>query len=842
MEEFASYYQSLYHIDSVEGPGSPSTSLSTYLQSRVTSKLSAVARESLATPITIEELFNALKSMKNGRCPGPDGLPLEYYKCFREALLPMLLRLFQSVDGITHLHPRTLAATITMIPKPGKDHSDCKNYRPISLLNVDTKILAKILATRLMPYVSGLVRPDQVGFMPGREAKDATSRALNAITLAKRSGQALLLFSADAEKAFDRVRWKYLFEVLRLMGLPDAYLHWIAALYHNPTARVRINGALSTEISIYNGTRQGCPLSPLLFALSLEPLLESIRSDADISGIRGRTREHVVSAYADDLLFMLTNVESSLPAVLRTLDDFGEHSGFRINADKSEFLDINLHPTVTSRLKQRFPFAWCPTKMRYLGIWLTPSHSRLFEFNYKPLLDSFRTDLAGWNSKYISWLGRINVIKMNLLPRLLYVFQTVPIPVAAEFFVTLRSLILKFIWSKGKPRVRYETLCRAKSRGGLALPDIKLYFYATQLTRVLDWSLTSAEKLWLDLEEEIMEAPLWTLPWIRPRDSRDRQAQWSIPRATLHLWRKIRMSRSLSSAVSPLLPLHHNPGFLPGVCPDLKRRLDLPDRITAQSFLKDGTVPPLTAADDSPPPTFLEQFNCAQIKSFLQSLNAGFSLTRPLLPFENFYRMGIPLARSISTLYRLLQDSIADPPQFQSTWHDILGDSFSDETWSMTYALSHRGSPWLKCAENAYKILTLWYWTPERIHRFQPTSDPLCWRCGSDVGSFLHIWWACPLLNPFWRMVHDGVCTISALEVTFSATTYLLLHFPTSIKAMRKSAALRLVLAARLLIPVHWRTGTVPSKRMWVKEVERLRAVDRLVAVESGQIEAFCGT
>uniref|UniRef100_A0A8C5LL16 Reverse transcriptase domain-containing protein n=1 Tax=Leptobrachium leishanense TaxID=445787 RepID=A0A8C5LL16_9ANUR len=384
MEEFASYYQSLYHIDSVEGPGSPSTSLSTYLQSRVTSKLSAAARESLATPITIEELCIALKSMKNGRCPGPDGLPLEYYKFFGEALLPMLLRLFQSVDGITHLHPRTLAATITVIPKPGKDHSDCKNYRPISLLNVDTKILA----TRLMPYVSGLVRPDQVGFMPGREAKDATSRALNAITLAKRSGQALLLFSADAEKAFDRVRWTYLFEVLRLMGLPDAYLHWIAALYHNPTARVRINGALSTEVSIYNGTRQGCPLSPLLFALSLEPLLESIRSDTAISGIRGRTREHVVSAYADDLLFMLTNVESSLPAVLRTLDVFGEHSGFRINADKSEFLDINLHPTVTSRLKQRFPFAWCPTKMRYLGIWLTPSHSRLFEFNYKLLLDS----------------------------------------------------------------------------------------------------------------------------------------------------------------------------------------------------------------------------------------------------------------------------------------------------------------------------------------------------------------------------------------------------------------------------------------------------------------------
>uniref|UniRef100_A0A8C5LSB4 exodeoxyribonuclease III n=1 Tax=Leptobrachium leishanense TaxID=445787 RepID=A0A8C5LSB4_9ANUR len=94
MEEFASYYQSLYHIDSVEGPGPPPESLSKYLQSWVTSKLSSSAREFLATPISTEELFTALKSMKNGRCPGPDGLPFEYYKCFREALSPPAFAIF----------------------------------------------------------------------------------------------------------------------------------------------------------------------------------------------------------------------------------------------------------------------------------------------------------------------------------------------------------------------------------------------------------------------------------------------------------------------------------------------------------------------------------------------------------------------------------------------------------------------------------------------------------------------------------------------------------------------------------------------------------------------------
>uniref|UniRef100_A0A8C5Q7A1 Reverse transcriptase domain-containing protein n=3 Tax=Leptobrachium leishanense TaxID=445787 RepID=A0A8C5Q7A1_9ANUR len=842
MDEFVSYYQSLYRLDESEGLGPSPEELTRYLEPRIMTKISSAARESLTAPIRIEELSAALKALKNGRCPGPDGLPLEYYKCFSNILSPLLLRLFQELDGTKQLHSRTLMASIAVIPKAGKDHTDCKNYRPISLLNVDTKLLAKILAERLLPFVPGLIPPDQVGFVPGREAKDATSRVLNAITLAKRSGQEMLLFSADAEKAFDRVRWSYLFEVLRLMNIPDTYLHWVTALYHCPSARIRINGALSNEILIHNGTRQGCPLSPVLFALSLEPLLQSIRSNADISGIRGSKHHHVVSAYADDLLFMLTDVEKSLPAVLRTIAEFGEYSSFRINRDKSELLDINLHPKVTRRLKQRFPFTWCASKMRYLGIWLTSSHFRLFDYNYKPLLDSFKSDLDGWTAKFLSWLGRINVIKMNLLPRILYIFQTVPIPIPAGFFTALRSQILKFIWPKGRPRVQHGILCRPKARGGLALPDIKLYFFATQLARILDWSLTSEEKLWLDIEEKLMESPLWTLPWVRPRDSPDGRTQWSIPRETLRLWRRIRMSRSLSSAVSPLLPLQHNPGFLPGVCPALKHRFDLPDRITVHSFLGEGSIPPLTSADGSPPLTFLERFNYAQIKSFLKSLNAGYSLTRPLMPFENFYKLGIPLNRCISTLYRLLQDTTDDPPQFQSTWTELLGDSSSNESWSMTYTLAHRGSPTLKCAENAYKILSFWYWTPERIHRIHPSSDPSCWRCGASVGTFLHMWWECSRLVPFWEMVHDGVITITALELEFSAKTYLLLQFPTSIKTIRKSAALRLVFAARLLIPLYWKTATVPSRRLWVTEVERLRAIDRLVAVERGHVEAFCTT
>uniref|UniRef100_A0A8C5QB56 Reverse transcriptase domain-containing protein n=1 Tax=Leptobrachium leishanense TaxID=445787 RepID=A0A8C5QB56_9ANUR len=716
---------------------------------------------------------------------------------------------------------------------------DCKNYRPISLLNVDTKILAKLLAERLKIFLPTLIRPDQVGFVPGREAKDATTRVLNALTLAHSSKKELLLFSADAEKAFDRVRWSYLFEVLRQMGLPEGFLGLISALYSSPSARVRIDGALSRPIRICNGTRQGCPLSPLLFALYLEPLLEAVRGDQRIRGIRGHRLTHVVSAYADDLMFMLSDAGSSLPEVLRLMEENGRFSGFKINQEKSDLLPINLPTPLLRYMQTHYPFIWCTDKLKYLGIWIPSSHLRLYDCNYKPILSSFEKDMAGWTSKFISWIGRVNVIKMNIMPRLLYIMQTVPIQLPQTFFSLFRSSVLKFIWPKGRPRLNFETLCRPKTHGGLALPNAKLYAYAVHLTRLLDWSSESPHKLWLDLEEAMLNLPLWAAPWIRPRDLPEHILPWSLPLESLRIWRRVRFSHSLTSSISPLLPLRHNPGFIPGVCQALTNRFELPVRLTVSDYLRDGNPPPLTRTEETQPITFAERFNYLQINSFLTSLKAGYSLMRPLTPFEKFFRLGLPLSKGISTIYHLLTNSSNDTPSFQGRWQALLDLPDTEDTWNMTYTLTHRSSPALRCAENAYKILSFWYWTPDRIHRMSPQTDPVCWRCSLMKGTYLHIWWECSLLVPFWKMVHDAVGQISGLTVQFTPATYLLLQFQAPISAMRKSVAIRLVMAAKLAIPLYWGSKTIPSRKTWIDKIETLRAVDRLVALDRDQIAEF---
>uniref|UniRef100_A0A8C5WJQ4 Reverse transcriptase domain-containing protein n=1 Tax=Leptobrachium leishanense TaxID=445787 RepID=A0A8C5WJQ4_9ANUR len=422
LNEFQRFYGDLYDLDRTSSSRPSQEAIETYLADKTTGNLALSMASLLDDPISGEEVASVLQGLKNGKSPGPDGLPAEYYKTFTSALMPHLLALFAALRDGNRFHPHALAATVAVICKPGKDGTDVRSYRPISLLNSDLKILAKILAVRLASLLPSLIHSDQVGFVPGREARDATTRAIGAIGLARHRQEGLLLLSTDAEKAFDRVRWSFMSAVLRRVGVGDSFLSWLRAIYDHPTARVRANSALSAPFNIHNGTRQGCPLSSLLFAMTLEPLLDAIRRSVAIRGLQGCESTHKVSAYADDLLFLITDPDSTLPAITIELEAYGEVSGFKINRDKSEFLNISLEQADLGAVYRNYPFRHCVHKMKYLGVWLAPSAKQMLEFNFTTILTTFRADMADWNSRMISWMGRIAAIKMNLLPRLLYLF------------------------------------------------------------------------------------------------------------------------------------------------------------------------------------------------------------------------------------------------------------------------------------------------------------------------------------------------------------------------------------------------------------------------------------
>lgn len=176
-----------------------------------------------------------------------------------------------------------------------------------------------------------------------------------------------------------------MFTVLENFGLGPQFIAFIKLLYASPIAKVQTNSTLSQPFALGRGTRQGCPLSPILFDLAIEPLAIALRNCQGIYGIWRGGAEHRVSLYADDLLLYVSDPNTSLPAALSLLEQFGSISGYKINMHKSELFPLN---------KEAFnldysgiPFQIQEKQFTYLGVVVTRHFKNLLKENFIALLN-----------------------------------------------------------------------------------------------------------------------------------------------------------------------------------------------------------------------------------------------------------------------------------------------------------------------------------------------------------------------------------------------------------------------------------------------------------------------
>ena len=299
-------------------------------------------------------------------------------------------------------------AIISLLPKPGKDPMQLGSYRPISLLNCDYKILSKILALRLEKVVPSIIHFDQVGFVPGRSSSNNMRKVFHVLLEASHGKIPAIAASLDAVRAFDYSRWPFLFYTLEKFGFGPKFNSWIKALYSAPVSSVRTNGLISNTFPLQRGVRQGCPISPLLFIIALEPLACAIRASKNIQGIDILRHEFKMNMYADDILVTLVRPKSSVPALLSLVDDYGKLSGYKINWNKSEVIPLNVH-THSSDMNG-LPFVWKPNGMKYLGVNITSPINKIFMLNGPIILQSIKEDLKRWSSLPLSLWGRVDTL------------------------------------------------------------------------------------------------------------------------------------------------------------------------------------------------------------------------------------------------------------------------------------------------------------------------------------------------------------------------------------------------------------------------------------------------
>lgn len=253
--------------------------------------------EILGCPISKEEISMAISSMGNDRSPGPDGFPVEFYKKNMKWIVDDLHALNLEAISKGTLGKEINQGLIKLIPKEG-DKTLVKNWRPITLLNVSYKILAKVVANRLIRILPKIISPTQTGFVKGRFILKNLVTYWESLEWAKASSQNGAMLLLDFEKAYDRIEWGFITQMLDSLGFPVSFCKIVQTLLSDANAVVEVNGLKSDNIILSRSIRQGCPLASALFVLATDAMhyiLKDFNLSPKVKGITLPNKEEVIN-------------------------------------------------------------------------------------------------------------------------------------------------------------------------------------------------------------------------------------------------------------------------------------------------------------------------------------------------------------------------------------------------------------------------------------------------------------------------------------------------------------------------------------------------------------------
>jgi exonuclease III len=290
---------------------------------------------SAGRPIVDEaEVRWALGRLPRGRTPGTDGLPLEVWTIGDGVWAPLLAKLFTAI-GEGHVKPPDFSLGCVVPIHKGGEVTQVSRYRPITLLNADYKILARVLANRYAHAMQGAIGREQTAFLPGREIGDniAFTQLLAAALDAEDMPAGLV--SLDIEQAYDSVDREALYAIMQAKGADDGMIRWVRTLLDDTKATARVSGWVSRPRCWEAGVRQGCPLSPLLYLFVAEALACWLRQ-SDRVGVQVQGVRHVSAQHADDTKVVLSSLDGDLvDHLLDHVTTFTAATGQRVNANKS---------------------------------------------------------------------------------------------------------------------------------------------------------------------------------------------------------------------------------------------------------------------------------------------------------------------------------------------------------------------------------------------------------------------------------------------------------------------------------------------------------------------------
>ncbi len=419
--------------------------------------------EKMKKPIHPEEVASAIKGAARGKTPGPDGIPMEFYLIHINRMKYYLAEYFNNIFLNGEAHESFNESILSLLYKLKGLIKQLKNWRPVSLLNTDYKILTKILANRMTPALPKIIHENQTCGVPGRSSFDNLYNLSAIVEQAMEKDERLLLVALDQEKAFDRIEPDYVKAVLRKFGFPEEIIKWYSIISTKAKTKICINGHLTELIEINRSIRQGCPVSMIIYILCIEPAASKIRRNKEIQGFMPiNAKETKLSQFADDSTPILRNVKS-YQIIENIFKDFGNASGSKLNSEKTKIVAFGkwdegeLRP-IKDNIKPH---------IEILGVNFGPDMNQI---NWPAIMGKVFGILKSWEGSHLTLRAKIYIIQTYVLSNIWHIARAV-LPTANQV-TAIQTAISRMLWGGPRESIARRTSYLPLIKGGLGMPDV----------------------------------------------------------------------------------------------------------------------------------------------------------------------------------------------------------------------------------------------------------------------------------------------------------------------------------------------------------------------------------
>ena len=757
-------------------------------------KLDSDVSTELDSVLTLEEINNAVLQLGNNKSPGLDGLTSEFYRTFWPTLKDDYLSVLNYAIESGTLPHSFRRAVITLIPKKG-DLADIANWRPVSLLNSDYKIFAKVLANRLKQWISDIVHKDQSYCIPGRTIYDNLNLIRDVISYSNNENVPLAILNLDQKKAFDNIDHEYLFCTMKAMGIGDFFISCTKLLYNDAEGLVKVCGSLTAPFAFNKGIRQGCPLSGILYSIAIEPFLHLLRQRLNTHSLKLPCSDTYcsVSAYADDISIFVT-ADNAFSIISDVYDIFKKSSAACLNYNKSKGLWVGYW---TNRNDRPLGFQWNNKGLVFLGVYLGNNITYTSQ-NWTKCKEKLNKTLSRWSalSKSLSFKGKILVANQLAASQIFHQIAVLSPP--QRIIHELQDMLLNFIWSSKRHLIKREILYQEPDKGGLGLACFQARILTFRLKFLQRYLSISSHPAYDMCSYNLQKYKHLKFDFHLFLIDLDPKYYFSIPyyySEVLSAWitsgARIEMSSfSLNHVLN--IPLNYPPIIQCSALGEMafparlfacgikfvKQLLNLADGnwlrvddfINRTSFMRRVSLRLLELELSQLHETLTDLFpsffsssglrhRIAPLIDLAQYITSPFSIK---INDNNFFTM------TTKCIHRLLNRQVNSLPTFTLTpWHKngVLSDSASI-AWTEIYRLpsfKRDGDVQYKLLHNVVPSLPV-------LHHLNPDISPFCGWCG-ERGTVLHLFFSCNFIQPALNHLHHLLSDILP-TVTFKFEHY----------------------------------------------------------------------